>query len=56
MSGSLTDRINNKLEKENLINEHALNREPVPNKHHGRHSKSDHLCQQDDVECISTAE
>ena len=26
----LTDRINNKLEKSNLINEHALNREPVP--------------------------
>ena len=26
----LTDRINNKLEKNNLINEHALNREPVP--------------------------
>ena len=25
----LTDRINNKLEKSNLINEHALNREPV---------------------------
>ena len=28
--GLLTDRINNKLEKSNLINEHALNREPVP--------------------------
>ena len=28
--GLLTDRINNKLEKRNLINEHALNREPVP--------------------------
>ena len=26
----LTDRINNKLEKSNVINEHALNREPVP--------------------------
>ena len=26
----LTDRINNTLEKSNLINEHALNREPVP--------------------------
>ena len=26
----LTDRINNKLEKSNLINEHALNCEPVP--------------------------
>ena len=26
----LTDRINNKLAKSNLINEHALNREPVP--------------------------
>ena len=26
----LTDRINNKKEKSNLINEHALNREPVP--------------------------
>ena len=25
-----TDRINNKLEKSDLINEHALNREPVP--------------------------
>ena len=28
--GLLTDRINNKLQKSNLINEHALNREPVP--------------------------
>ena len=28
--GLLTDRINNKLEKYNLINEHALNPEPVP--------------------------
>ena len=28
--GLLTDRINNALEKSNLINEHALNREPVP--------------------------
>ena len=28
--GLLTDRINNKLEKSNVINEHALNREPVP--------------------------
>ena len=28
--GLLTDRINNKLEKRNLINEHALNNEPVP--------------------------
>ena len=28
--GLLTDRINNKLEKSNLINEHAINREPVP--------------------------
>ena len=28
--GLLTDRINNKLEKSNLIYEHALNREPVP--------------------------
>ena len=27
--GLLTDRINNKLEKSNLIIEHALNREPV---------------------------
>ena len=26
----LTDRINNKLKKSNLIHEHALNREPVP--------------------------
>ena len=26
----LTDRINNKSQKHNLINEHALNREPVP--------------------------
>ena len=26
----LTDRINNKLDKSNLINEHVLNREPVP--------------------------
>ena len=26
----LTDRINNKLEKSNLVNEHALNCEPVP--------------------------
>ena len=28
--GLLTDRINSKLEKSNLINEHALNRQPVP--------------------------
>ena len=28
--GLLTNRINNKLEKSNLINEHALNRELVP--------------------------
>ena len=28
--GLLTDRINNKLERSNLINEHALNRQPVP--------------------------
>ena len=28
--GLLTYRINNTLEKSNLINEHALNREPVP--------------------------
>ena len=28
--GLLTDRINNKLEKSNLIHEHALNHEPVP--------------------------
>ena len=28
--GLLTDTINNKLEISNLINEHALNREPVP--------------------------
>ena len=28
--GFLTDRINDKSEKSNLINEHALNREPVP--------------------------
>ena len=28
--GLLTNRINNKLENSNLINEHALNREPVP--------------------------
>ena len=28
--GLLTDRINKKLEKSNLINEYALNREPVP--------------------------
>ena len=27
--GLLTDRINNELEKSNLINEHAPNREPV---------------------------
>ena len=27
--GLLTDRINNKLEKSNLIIEHALNRQPV---------------------------
>ena len=26
----LTDRINNKLEKSNLINDYALNNEPVP--------------------------
>ena len=28
--GLLTDRINNKMEESNLINEHALNHEPVP--------------------------
>ena len=28
--GLLTDRINNKLENSNLINERALNREAVP--------------------------
>ena len=28
--GLLTDRINNKWEKSNLINEHALIREPFP--------------------------
>ena len=28
--GLLTDRINNKLEKTNVIYKHALNREPVP--------------------------
>ena len=28
--GSLTDRINNELEKSNSINEQALSREPVP--------------------------
>ena len=28
--GLLTDRIDNKLERSNLINEHALNRVPVP--------------------------
>ena len=28
--GLFTDRINNKLEKSDLINEHAPNREPVP--------------------------
>ena len=28
--GLLTDIINNKLEKSNLMNEHALNHEPVP--------------------------
>ena len=27
--GLLTDEINNKLERSNLINEHALNREPT---------------------------
>ena len=29
-AGLLTDRIDNKSEKSNLINEHGLNREPVP--------------------------
>ena len=28
--GLLTDRNNNKLERSNLIDQHALNREPVP--------------------------
>ena len=28
--GLLTDRIKNELEKSDLINEHALNHEPVP--------------------------
>ena len=31
----LTDGINNKLEKSNLINKHELNREPVPIKKSG---------------------
>ena len=31
----LTDRINNKLEKSNFINERALNREPIPLKTYG---------------------
>ena len=35
--GLLTDRIDNKLEKSNLINEHALNRAPVP-------LRFEHLC------------
>ena len=30
VSGLLTDGINNKFKKSNLIHEHALNREPVP--------------------------
>ena len=30
MWGLSTDRINKKLEKSNLVNEHALKREPVP--------------------------
>ena len=34
--GLLNDRINNKLEKSNLIDEHALNREPVPLKVSGQ--------------------
>ena len=37
--GLLTDRINNKLEKCNLINEHALNRELVPLKEKYRFEK-----------------
>ena len=28
--GLLTNRVDNKFEKSNLINEHALNRDPVP--------------------------
>ena len=35
--GLLTDRIDNKLERSNLINEHALNRVPVP-------LRFEHLC------------
>ena len=35
--GLLTYRIDNKLEKSNLINEHALNRVPVP-------LRFEHLC------------
>ena len=34
--GLVNDRINNKLEKSNLIDEHALNREPVPLKVSGK--------------------
>ena len=34
--GLSNDRINNKLEKCNLIDEHALNREPVPLKVSGK--------------------
>ena len=34
--GLLHDRINNKLEKSNLIDEHALNREPVALKVSGK--------------------
>ena len=34
MIGLLTDKINNKLEKCNLINEHARNLKPVPLNEH----------------------
>ena len=39
--GLLTNRINNKLEKSNLINGHALNREPVPLSFHSIQPSSD---------------
>ena len=29
-AGLVTDRINNKVEKSNLINDHAHNRQPIP--------------------------
>ena len=41
--GLLTDRIDNKLKKRNLINEHALIREPVPSTQTEERETGNHL-------------